>query len=89
MPALVDKPHLTIWQVPLRDQMPCDELIEWLNSMPNAWEGDENGVSIQRLDAPEEWMLVDPGGYIVENRGVWTILTTCDMRIVFEKVRVT
>lgn len=63
---------LTAWRVPHHSVDPSDQMVEWLNTCPIDWDGDESGVVIgDDLAAPGDW--------VVEHRGQWFVLHRADL----------
>jgi hypothetical protein len=52
-------------QMPLPDQEPTAEMVDFLHAMSRDWEGDSEGITIS---TPEGEMLARPGDWII--RGV-------------------
>ena len=60
--------HITAYRVPMHDEDPTDEMIEWLHSSPLSWDGDESGICFHALAAPNGWVgerIAAPGDWIV------------------------
>jgi hypothetical protein len=53
------------FQVPAVDEMPSDELIEFLHENQREWEGSGDGVVIEMLNGKR--VLANPGDYIVRD----------------------
>ena len=41
------------FQIPAHDEMPSDEMIEWLHSIKQEWDGDESGITVLIGTTPE------------------------------------
>ena len=71
---------MKVWQIPQHDQMPSEEMIEWLHQMGQEWDGDESGISIAPPLGPNgevrDAKVGGPGDYVVENDGVYYIVTS-------------
>jgi hypothetical protein len=66
------------FQVPTHDQMPSEEMIEWLHEMTQEWDGDESGIVIfppvgSNGEVGEE-KIAGPGDYIVSVNGTYHVL---------------
>lgn len=58
------------FKVPLFDEMPSDEMIDWLHENPNDWEGDESGIALSfpgQGDQNIKYSQAFPGDYVVRN----------------------
>jgi len=64
------------FQVPEHDVMPSDEMIAWLHTIKQEWDGDESGITICSLDG--EHKVGGPGDYVVESDGVYYIVTAAE-----------
>jgi hypothetical protein len=73
---------MKVWQIPQRDEMPSDEMIEWLHEMSQEWDGDESGIVIFPPLGPNgevgESKVGGPGDYVVENNGIYGIVTASE-----------
>jgi hypothetical protein len=56
------------FQIPQRDEMPSEEMVEFLHECTQEWDGDEEGITIGDV-------LGGPGDWVVRCDGVYTILT--------------
>lgn len=74
--------HITAYRVPLHDEDPTEEMIEWMNSSPLSWDGDESGICFYELGYPETlWgsipdLIAAPGDWIVHihSGNQWVVL---------------
>lgn len=71
-----------VFKVPAYDQMPSDEMIEWLHEMSQEWDGDECGISIYpplgsngEVGEPK---LAGPGDYVVSSEGIYYVVTAAE-----------
>ena len=62
---------MTKYQIPQHDEMPSEDMIEWLNKCSQEWDGDSLGLNI--MQANGEFMTGGPGDWVVECDGVYTI----------------
>lgn len=73
---------MRVFKVPAYDEMPSDEMIEWLHQMSQEWDGDECGLSIYPPLGPAgevgEPKLAGPGDYVVESEGVYYVVTAAE-----------
>lgn len=67
---------MKVWKIPQHDEMPSEEMIDWLSVMTQEWDGDESGITICSLDG--EHKLGGPGDYVVESDGVYYIVTAAE-----------
>lgn len=62
---------ITAYRVPLHDEHPTEEMIEWLHSSPLSWDGDESGIAIYNLGPHSDTavsateIIAAPGDWIV------------------------
>ena len=70
---------MRVFKVPAHDEMPSEEMIEWLHEMSQEWDGDECGISIYPPLGPAgEPKLAGPGDYVVESEGVYHVVTAAE-----------
>lgn len=66
---------ITGYRIPALGQEPSEEMIEWLHTMPNEWDGDDSGITICSLDGnTENDKTGGPGDWVICADGVWTIV---------------
>lgn len=53
------------YQIPQHDQMPSEEMIEWLSENVEDWSGDESGILLIHNDGTEEMGV--PGDWVVRD----------------------
>lgn len=53
------------YQIPLHDEMPSDEMVEWLHENTEDWDGDPSGITLIHNDGTEELGL--PGDFVVRD----------------------
>ena len=73
---------MKVWQIPLHDEMPSEEMIDWLSEMTQEWDGDESGITIWPpcglTDEKQKSKTGAPGDYVVESDGVYYIVTAAE-----------
>lgn len=67
---------MKVWKIPQHDEMPSEEMIDWLSEMTQEWDGDESGITISSPDGND--MVGGPGDYVVESDGVYYIVTAAE-----------
>ena len=66
------------YQIPAHDDMPSDEMIDWLHSIKQEWNGDESGITVNqgRDEKGEEvWTIAAPGDWLIQDEA--TGFVTC------------
>lgn len=70
---MISTEHMVAFRVPLHDEHPSEEMIEWLGSSPLSWDGDESGIVFYNLgradrDRPVECceVIAAPGDWVVQ-----------------------
>lgn len=64
--------HSESWQVPQHDEMPSEEMIEWLGKCTQDWSGDESGINIEdHVAGPGDWVACAMGHYFVVEQKVF------------------
>lgn len=73
---------MKVWKIPQHDEMPSEEMIDWLSEMTQEWDGDESGIVIFPPVGPNGEIGVEkvgaPGDYVVESDGVYYIVTAAE-----------
>ena len=67
---------MKVWKIPQHDEMPSEEMIDWLSEMTQEWDGDESGITITSPEGKE--MAGAPGDYVIESDGVYYIVTAAE-----------
>ena len=67
---------MKVWKIPQHDEMPSEEMIDWLSEMTQEWDGDESGITISFPSGYD--MVGAPGDYVVESEGVYYIVTAAE-----------
>jgi hypothetical protein len=75
---MINTDTLQCHQVPAREVEPTEEMIDWLNSAPIEWSGDEEGVVLHQC----EDVLASPGDWICCSQGDWFVLRAGDMEAI-------
>lgn len=68
---------MKVWKIPQHDEMPSEEMIDWLSEMTQEWDGDESGITISPPDGGDA-KIGAPGDYVVESDGVYYIVTAAE-----------
>ena len=70
---MIRNSHMVACRVPLHDEHPSEEMIEWLGSSPLSWDGDESGIVFYNLGrasrgSPIECceVIAAPGDWVVQ-----------------------
>lgn len=58
---------LEAWRVPASGTEPDERMVDWVNTCPVDWDGDDSGVTIGDV-------LAAPGDWVVEYRGQWFVV---------------
>lgn len=72
-------PTITAYQVPKYNEDPGEDMIEWLNTCPNDWSGDDSGISFDQ--GGDEFFLAAPGDWIVCAQDHWFAISNRDLCI--------
>lgn len=67
------------YQIPAHDDMPSDEMIEWLHGLDQEWDGDESGITvlIGEENGEQKWEIGAPGDWLIQDEatGFVTVAT--------------
>lgn len=68
------------FQVPAHDVMPSEEMIEWLHSIKQEWDGDESGITVlvgTTEGGEQDWRIAGPGDWLIQDEatGFVTVAT--------------
>ncbi len=70
---MISTEHMVAFRVPLHDEHPSEEMIEWLESSPLRWDGDESGIVFYNLGRADRGSPIEcrdviaaPGDWIVQ-----------------------
>lgn len=68
------------FQVPPHEVDPSPEMIEWLHSLKQEWDGDDSGITFWtgvNKNGEQEWVMAGPGDWLIqdEETGFVTVAT--------------
>lgn len=71
------------FQVPEHDVMPSDEMIAWLHTIKQEWDGDESGITILQAvhDGEQEWKIAGPGDWLIEDEATGFVTVATQQQI--------
>jgi hypothetical protein len=70
----IQSERMVAWMVPNHQDEPEEEMIEWLNTCPLDWDGDESGINIA-CGAGGDYVLASPGDWVVQHQGQWFVVS--------------
>lgn len=72
------------FQVPAHDEMPSDEMIEWLHSIKQEWDGDESGITVLVGMTPggeQDWRIAGPGDWLIQDEATSFVTVATQQQI--------
>lgn len=71
------------FQVPAHQIMPSDEMIVWLHSIQQEWDGDESGILILHgvNDGEQDWKLAAPGDWLIQDEATGFVTVATQQQI--------
>lgn len=63
------------YRIPKHDEMPSEEMIDWLGENTMDWSGDESGIALDvlRANGEDEYEVGGPGDWVVCTNSVYRI----------------
>lgn len=71
------------FQIPAHDVVPSDEMIDWLHTLKQEWDGDESGVTvlIGVENGEQQWVIGAPGDWLIQDEATGFVTVATEQQL--------